>query len=347
MIGMVYAASVLALTWRQRVIAGAALVVVVAAGAEYVRQRLSQQIEPDGADWLPIHESADRERIMMNTGSDSGDRPISAAPFDTVDVRPGHPTPRGRHASGKSDPGLTRENNEDTLLCDPKRGLFVVLDGMGGMAEGEVASRIGRESLDAFFTPERIAGLQNADDETLTAALRDALTEANTHILEYVKANPFSRGMGAAVVLALLVGDRLALANMGDCRAYTVTDSAITLRSKDQTMAAFLIETGELTPEEGRHHRSRNTLLTALGEKGRLTINQSVHTLAPDERVLLCSDGLWDMLTDSEMAQLVRDYPTPEDTVQQLIDLANQPPSGEPGGQDNITAIVITGASHA
>ena len=178
------------------------------------------------------------------------------SPFDTggLTVECQHDLiPKKRNAAGDTHVGLRRENNEDAFLCDPKRGLFAVLDGMGAMAAGEEASQIARDALDAFFSADKIAELRGTDnDDAVEQALRDGLNEANQRILDDVRENPFNKGMGAAAVVALLIGNRLRVANLGDCRAYRVGSDTIEQITRDQTMAAFLMEHGELTPEEAR-----------------------------------------------------------------------------------------------
>lgn len=248
-----------------------------------------------------------------------------------------HAKPVTLRLAGDTHVGQKRKNNEDDFYMDTESRVFGVFDGMGGMAAGEEASRIAREQIERFFTEERWSSLEQAGDETVQARLDDALRAADTAIQEFAAQTPGNGGMGTTAVLAVRAGDCLHFANVGDSRGYLLrAGEPLQKLTQDHTVAAVLVELGEMTEEEAHDPGARNRLLASLGDLGKnKPAFGKVEPIQRGDRFLLCSDGLWDMLKTDAIEQLLRDAATPKAAVRHLIDTAN-----EAGGDDNITAVV-------
>lgn len=244
------------------------------------------------------------------------------------------PKPTGIVAAGGTDVGREQEQNEDAYLCDVSRGLFVVADGMGGEAAGEEASRRAIEVLDHTLTKENIEQ-SLARDGNLRGLLLEAIRRADDRIIAGWQAGKELFGMGSTVVVAVYQGGRAHVCNLGDSRVYLVRGNQWTQLTRDHSIAAELAAVGQITPEEARTHRLRNQLTRSLGQKP-LEPHFSEAELEPGDRLVICSDGLWDMLPDEAIAQVAVAYEEPERAVRELIDLAN-----EAGGYDNISVIVV------
>ena len=256
-------------------------------------------------------------------------------------------------AAGASDQGRNRPNNEDDFLLSPERCLFIVCDGMGGHAAGEVASGEAIEALDELLPAESLARALAAGDESVESLLREALQQANERMVALGQKNSSWAGMASTAVIGVLHGTRLHVSNLGDSRAYRVrgfdfaqpgpTPSSvegrgdqITLLTRDHSVAAALVDQGQLTPEQARMHPLRNHLTASLGIPQPVTPAYTCVAVQPGDRIVLCSDGLWDMLSDAEIAHLSIGHPDPHEAVKALISAANAA-----GGLDNITVIVV------
>ena len=216
--------------------------------------------------------------------------------------------------------------------------LLVVADGMGGAAAGEVASRLAvatvREVVGSRWSERRDDGVSPTPDE-LSEILRAAAVEANDRIHEWSARHSEYRGMGSTLT-ALGVVDRSAVvAQVGDSRAYLFRDGEERQLTEDQTMARKLVESGSLAPEEAEGSSQAHMLLQALGTEPEVRPSVDTHRLRPDDRLLLCSDGLSDPLSADEMREILRGSPDPERATEALIERAN-----ERGGPDNITVLL-------
>ncbi len=253
-----------------------------------------------------------------------------------------------------TDVGQKREHNEDTFLvadleagapidferttpraleANPHGLLFMVADGMGGAASGEIASSMaGAAILDVLRNQWTAQSLPSAD--TFVAALRDATTEANTRIHGFARANPEHRGMGTTATVAGLFGDTIYVAQVGDSRAYLLRDGQAIQLTKDQSLMQRLVEAGELTPEQAEASERRNIILQALGPEARITIDLTHQQLRRGDTLILCSDGLSGLVRADEIARIASQASDPGALCQQLIARAN-----ELGGPDNITVI--------
>ena len=246
-------------------------------------------------------------------------------------------------SSGRTDVGRRREHNEDSFGTFDGLGLYVVADGMGGHAAGEVASRIAVETLKAFIEatdgPDEITWPVPVD----LALPRDAnrllagVRLANQEVLKHAQGRPELRGMGTTIVAALVCGDVLHLAHAGDSRAYLYRDGAIRRVTIDHSYVEELMLAGHLTPEQTRTHPLRNIITRALGTKADVNVDHSRHDVLPGDVFLLCSDGLSNMLSDGLIEEVVaakKDDLT--GCAEALVRLAN-----ERGGDDNITVVLI------
>lgn len=267
----------------------------------------------------------------------------------------GSSTPRGAitvHVFGRTDIGRTREHNEDTFAVvdlttlnaslqpevrqhtlGPRGTLFMVADGMGGAAAGEIASSMAVEAiLEALDLQWRAS--QSADAETFAHALRTATETANAKIHAYAQSHPENRGMGTTATIAGLLNDTLYLCQVGDSRGYLVRGGTAIQITKDQSLMQKLIEAGELTPEEAEVSERRNIILQALGPEPLVNVELTSQQVMAGDVLILCSDGLSGQLRAHEIAAVVNAEADLVEVCKQLIDLAN-----EAGGPDNITVV--------
>jgi protein phosphatase len=245
-----------------------------------------------------------------------------------------HPA-QALHVTGamRTDVGLVRTQNEDCVLYviprpeDPraaKGALALVADGMGGHAAGEVASRLAADAV--------LAGYY-AHPGPPPAALAAALTAANETVYLQAEADPDCRGMGTTCTVIAIVGSALYLAHVGDSRAYILRDGRLHQLSLDDSLVSELVRSGAITPEEALSHPDRNVILRAVGTRPDLepAVWQEALALQPGDRLLLCSDGLSDLVGDDALGQLAHDD-APTTTCQALIDAALAA-----GGYDNVS----------
>ncbi|HET6213503.1 MAG TPA: protein phosphatase 2C domain-containing protein [Micromonosporaceae bacterium] len=224
-----------------------------------------------------------------------------------------------------TDVGLRRENNEDSVYAG--RRLIAVADGVGGMPAGDVASAIMIREL---------AELEHTvDGSKAPKLLRRAADAANRAIHEAAAADPARQGMGTTVTAVLLFGaDRLALLHVGDSRGYLLRGDDLIRLTKDDTYVQSLVDQGVLTADEARSHPQRS-LVTQAVAGGPLSPAEDVLDAEPADRILLCSDGLSDIVTDESIAHALRSYPDPRDCAERLVKLALQA-----GAPDNVTVVI-------
>ncbi|MGH9005131.1 MAG: Stp1/IreP family PP2C-type Ser/Thr phosphatase, partial [Acidimicrobiia bacterium] len=223
----------------------------------------------------------------------------------------------------RTDVGRGRPANEDTFLVDHEDRLYAVADGMGGHRAGEVASATAIDALRAAF----------ADG----APLDEAVGEANAAVFEKASANLDMRGMGTTLTAAALVDDhRVLLGHVGDSRAYLLRDGGVIQITEDHSLVEQLVREGRLSPEEAVNHPQRAIITRALGIDPEVEVDTYPVDLRPGDRLLLCSDGLTNMVADSAIERVLRRQPDPQEAAETLVDMAN-----EAGGDDNITVVVI------
>ena len=256
------------------------------------------------------------------------------------------------HVFGRTDVGRTREHNEDAfVVADLTRGnptlqpevrthavgnrgtLFMVADGMGGAAAGEIASSMAVEVvLDELR--KRWTSSPSTDPETFASALKTATESANAQIHRYASEHPENRGMGTTATIAGLLGNALYLAQVGDSRAYIVRDGVARQITKDQSLMQKLIEAKELTEEEAERSDRRNIILQALGPEAQIKVDLTHQPVRRGDTLVLCSDGFSGQVRTDEMAKVVSSEPDLMTVCKRLIDMAN-----ESGGPDNITVV--------
>lgn len=244
----------------------------------------------------------------------------------------------GIEVSVQSDIGCLRQNNEDSFgYWEPeddqqflrKGRLAVVADGMGGYEGGQEASRLAVETLVEVY--------RDFGGDDPQAALVEALQTAHEQIREYSFVHPELRGMGTTCTAAAIVQDALYYVHVGDTRLYLIRDGQITRVTRDHSYVGRLVESGMISPEEAENHPQRNILTAALGTNPDLIMDSpgQPKPLRPEDVLLICSDGLWGQVRDSEILDAVENK-SAEQTGRKLIELAR-----ERGGPDNITVEVL------
>ncbi len=243
-----------------------------------------------------------------------------------------------------TDVGMVRELNEDSVMAVEYRRysliesaqsyLYVVADGMGGAAAGEVASAIAVGAIRDYVEGR----IRNAVPVDAAQLLKDALEDANRRILEYQAANPDSRGMGSTAVAALIVPPDAAIAWVGDSRAYLCEDQRLRQLTKDHSLVQRLIEIGQLTPEQARSHEHKNVITRSLGarQSGPAGAEALALRLKRGDRIVMCSDGLTAHVDDDSIAEIVRRHDDPSQAARELVVAANAR-----GGTDNVSVVVI------
>ena len=247
----------------------------------------------------------------------------------------------GIRAAGCTDVGCVRKHNEDSFLSDPDLGLFIVADGLGGHAAGEVASQIVVETVARFVgvTLEKDRTWPVEYDPSITYdgnRLKVALLLSDQAIAEDIRRNPERETMGSTVVAGLFHGPKVTLAHVGDSRAYVLGPEGIRQVTRDHSWVAEQVANGILTPSEARVHPFRNVITQALGNGGELEVELQNLELSKSELLLLCSDGLSGMIGDKQIWDIVERSNDIQHAVESLISAAR-----EHGGEDNITAVLV------
>ena len=257
------------------------------------------------------------------------------------------------HVFGRTDVGRTREHNEDAfVVADLTRGnatlqpevrthavgdrgtLFMVADGMGGAAAGEIASEMAIETVLQELTTA-LGEQTPPSEERFATAIKRATASANSHIHTFALEHPEYRGMGTTATVAGLLGDTIYVAQVGDSRAYLVRNGVGQQITKDQSLMQKLIEAGELTEAEAEQSERRNIILQALGPEATIKVDLTHQRVRRGDALVLCSDGLSGQVRADEIARIVTEEADLVAACRRLIDRAN-----EMGGPDNITVIV-------
>lgn len=229
--------------------------------------------------------------------------------------------------AARSDVGLVRSNNQDSAYAGPS--LLVVADGMGGHAGGDVASALTIAALVSLDRPD------HSSDQSMTA-LERSIDRARQDLVDATTTNPDLAGMGTTVTALLKSGNTLAIAHLGDSRAYLLRDQALAQVTVDHTFVQHLVDTGRITPDEAETHPQRNVVMRVLGDFDLdLTPDLSVREAVPGDRWMLCSDGLSGFVSDDEIADVLVSVASPQDAVEQLVSM-----SMRAGSTDNITVVV-------
>ena len=259
----------------------------------------------------------------------------------------------------QTDVGRTREHNEDSYIvanlsggeplrferlveqpADSTATLFMVADGMGGAAAGEVASATAVDVVLRHLR-EGLTGRGALTPDELVTELSKAADVANWSIFQHAVSRPELRGMGTTATIAALLHDTLYLAQVGDSRAYLVRDGVATQLTKDQSLMQKLIEAGELTEEQASHSERRNIILQALGPEPNVKLDLTFQKLRRGDVLILCSDGLSGLVRAEQIAQVVNEELDLSVACDRLIAMAN-----DLGGPDNITVVAARFEGH-
>jgi serine/threonine protein phosphatase PrpC len=235
--------------------------------------------------------------------------------------------------AGLSDIGLVRKKNEDAYWFDMDRAIFVLADGLGAHRAGEVAA-----NLAVRIVAERLClavnrKLKNFD---LINALQEAFGVASQEIYKQGKSSEKLTGMACSLIAGILHQENCYLAHAGDSRAYLYFEDTLSQMTVDDTPVAALIKRGYLLPEKARSHTMKNVLVKSIGTKPKVDANITQFPVKSQEKVLLCSDGLWGTLDNERMCEVLRKHLHPEKACRELITEARAE-----GGKDNITVIIV------
>jgi protein phosphatase len=245
-------------------------------------------------------------------------------------------------SGGVSDVGRVRTNNEDCYKIVEPLNLFVLSDGMGGEAHGEIASAMAVETvvkhcLDAETNPAaQVIGAVQPYWSARTKHLATAVHLANRTIFKAAEKNPDHHGMGATLTAAWINGAKLSIAHVGDSRAYLLRGGSLLQLTRDHSLVAEQVRRGILTAAEAEESNMQSVLLRALGAQAAIEVDAEEHTLFPRDVLLLCSDGLTRMVTEPEIAGTLQAETDPGRAGEKLVALAN-----ERGGPDNITVLTV------
>ncbi len=243
----------------------------------------------------------------------------------------------------RTDVGRTRDHNEDNFLCDRALGLFIVADGMGGHAAGEVASQIAVHALadavrrDWDFVEDFARGDGSVRPEDVKNLLGAAVGAANAAVFADAQVNTARRGMGTTVSVLLLAGARAFIAHVGDSRIYLARGGEVRQLTEDHSVINELRRRGRLRPEILEKIQAKNAVTRAVGVFETVEVDSSSFLVAPGDRFVLCSDGLHRYLPDEASLAPLLDGVADEAATRRMIDWAN-----ERGGEDNITAVSVT-----
>ncbi|HEV7845657.1 MAG TPA: Stp1/IreP family PP2C-type Ser/Thr phosphatase [Thermoleophilaceae bacterium] len=226
--------------------------------------------------------------------------------------------------AGRTDVGRQRTANEDSLVMRPP--LFAVADGMGGAKAGEVASAVA------------VAAVEDAREsgEPIEAQLAGIVRDANRRIYDLAVADESRRGMGTTLTLVKVHDGEVSLAHVGDSRAYRMRDGELTQLTRDHSLVAELERSGQITPEAAEHHPQRSIITRALGPEPDVEVDTYTLASREDDVFLICSDGLTSMISDDEVASILRSASSLDEAAGALVLAANQS-----GGKDNITVILF------
>ncbi len=245
-------------------------------------------------------------------------------------------------SGGVTDVGRVRTNNEDCYKIVEPLNLFVLSDGMGGEAHGEIASAMAVETvvkhcLDIEANPAaKVVGPVQPNWSARTKRLSTAIHLANKNIFKSAEENPDQHGMGATLTAVWIDGAKLSVAHVGDSRAYLLRGGSLLQLTRDHSLVAEQVRRGILTSAEAEESDMQSVLLRALGAQAEIEVDVEEHTLFPRDVLLLCSDGLTRMVTDPEIAGTLQAETNTGQAAENLVALAN-----ERGGPDNITVVIV------
>lgn len=233
--------------------------------------------------------------------------------------------------TGQTDVGLLRSVNQDAYYVDPAGRFFIVADGMGGHAGGQEASQIATQAIQEYLTEQWASNATSAD------LLRDTLLKANRAILQDQRQHPERSDMGTTVVVVIFRDEQPWCAHIGDSRLYRLRGAKLEQITEDHTWVARAMKVGEITPDQAKVHPWRHVLAQCLGREELSQIDVQPLQVQPGDRLLLCSDGLTEELSDQLIASHLKSIRACEKAAAALINAAK-----DHGGRDNITVIIVS-----
>jgi PPM family protein phosphatase len=236
------------------------------------------------------------------------------------------------HLCAITDTGRVRDHNEDAYCVSPDYFWFAVADGMGGHEAGEVAAALAIQALMEYMTPERLAAA--AAGARVGALLLDAVTAAHNLVLEANQGRNDGKEMGCTLAIGSIV-DGLVTCHAGDVRCYIMREGVLNQITHDHSVVGSLVEAGDITPEQARIHPLKNQVTQAVGMSMGVMPEVTTAPLLPNDRILICSDGLWESMPHEELQAILRGDGPMDQQASQLVNSAI-----EAGGRDNITAIL-------
>lgn len=245
-------------------------------------------------------------------------------------------------SGGVTDLGRVRTNNEDSFRIIEALNLFILSDGMGGEAHGEIASSLAADTIEKICSAAKadsdvtLAGTSSENWSEQARRLQNAVFQANFNIYQSSQEHPEQRGMGATLTACWINGSKLSLAHVGDSRAYLLRTGSLQQLTNDHSLVAEQVRRRIITPQQAEESEMQSVLLRALGAHPEVDVDVDEFDLFPRDVLLLCSDGLTRMVTEPEIAGTLQAETDPERAAQKLVDLAN-----ERGGLDNVTVIVV------
>ncbi len=236
----------------------------------------------------------------------------------------------------QTDPGLTRENNEDAYSFDEAAGVAVLADGMGGYNAGEVASSMASNIIKTEMSRWLAEAGDAASVQDMRRALEICVSNANTAVFRAAHDNSHYSGMGTTLVAGVFRGSDLIIGHIGDSRCYRLRRGELVQITRDHSLLQEQIDAGLLTPEQAALSMNKNLVTRALGVDDAVLLEVHEHVVEPGDSYLMCSDGLSDMVRDADIAKMLQLPLNPEQKAKTLVDTANAH-----GGRDNITVLLV------
>jgi len=240
----------------------------------------------------------------------------------------------------RTDPGLARENNEDSVTIDETTRLAILADGMGGYNAGEIASGMATAFIKSELGRWLSQAGRHANAKEVRRAMEICVDNANRSIFNAANSNPQYSGMGTTLVLGVFQDGRLMLGHIGDSRCYRLREGEFVQITKDHSLLQEQMDAGLITPEQAATSTNKNLVTRALGVEDAVLLEVNEHRVEPGDVYLMCSDGLSDMVDNDNIAQLLATDVPLEQKVAQLIDAANAN-----GGRDNISVLLAQAQS--
>ncbi|MBP8018446.1 MAG: Stp1/IreP family PP2C-type Ser/Thr phosphatase [Hylemonella sp.] len=242
----------------------------------------------------------------------------------------------------RTDPGLARENNEDSVAVDEASQLGILADGMGGYNAGEIASGMATTFIKSELGRWLVQAGRNANAKEVRRAMEICVDNANRSIFNAANSNPQYSGMGTTLVVGVFQDSRLMLGHIGDSRCYRLRGDQMVQITKDHSLLQEQIDAGLITPEQAASSANKNLVTRALGVEDAVLLEVNEHRVESGDIYVMCSDGLSDMVDDAGIAGILAEATTLDQKAVKLIDAANAN-----GGRDNISVLLTSSQSGA